>query len=184
VNLTVVKVGGSLYDRSGLKFELLNWFQTLPSRRILIVPGGGPTADAVRMLDRTHRLGEAASHWLALLTLSVNAHFLNRLLGWRITHHPRAANEGVMILNPFSFVSDDERRPGHLPASWDVTSDSIAARVAIVAKADRLVLLKSVDIPPGTDWSEAAARGWVDPYFPRLAVGAPFQIDAVRLPDL
>jgi aspartokinase-like uncharacterized kinase len=185
VNLTVVKVGGSLYDRPDLERRLARWFAGFPSRHILFVPGGGPTAEVVRTLDRIHELGENAAHWIALKALSVNARFLACLIPGGVvipdaTHH----FTGHAILDPYTFAGIDESRGGKLPASWDVTSDSIAARAAIVAVANRLVLLKSVEIPPGTDWSEAAARGWVDPYFPRLAAVAHFRIDAVRLPDL
>jgi hypothetical protein len=67
-----------------------------------------------------------------------------------------------------------------LPHSWDVTSDSIAARAALVYGAERLVLLKSVDVPPGTPWDEAAARGWVDAHFSHVVSGAPFAVEVVN----
>jgi hypothetical protein len=72
-------------------------------------------------------------------------------------------------LDPFAFALEDESRPGALPHSWSVTTDSIAARVAVVYRAERLVLLKSVDVPAGTSWPEAAASGWVDAHFPQIA---------------
>ena len=56
-----------------------------------------------------------------------------------------------------------------MPASWDVTSDSIAARIAAGLHASRLVLLKSASLPPGADRAEAARLGLVDPVFPSVA---------------
>jgi hypothetical protein len=46
-----------------------------------------------------------------------------------------------------------------------VTSDSIAARVALVTRARRLILLKSTDIPGNLNWADAGRQGLVDPYF-------------------
>jgi hypothetical protein len=61
-----------------------------------------------------------------------------------------------------------------------VTSDSIAARAAVVFGAGRLVLLKSVDVPPGTPWEYAVGRGWVDRHFPKVVAGAAFAIEVVN----
>jgi len=47
---------------------------------VLIVPGGGATAEAIRSFDDTHQLGDEAAHWLAIQALSVNARFLQALL--------------------------------------------------------------------------------------------------------
>jgi 5-(aminomethyl)-3-furanmethanol phosphate kinase len=56
-----------------------------------------------------------------------------------------------------------------LPENWDVTSDTIAARVAVHVAADRLTLLKSASLPPGTTRLEAARLGLVDPLLPIVA---------------
>jgi hypothetical protein len=81
------------------------------------------------------------------------------------------------VLDCLTFMQEDESRPGTLPHSWAVTSDSIAARAAVVLGAERLVLLKSVDVPPETPWEQAAARGWVDVYFPRAIAAAGFAVE-------
>jgi 5-(aminomethyl)-3-furanmethanol phosphate kinase len=158
--MIVVKVGGSLFDHPKLGPGLRAFVESLEAD-VLLVPGGGPVADAVRELDRTHALGEVAAHWLALRSLDVTAHLLRTLtlaLGSRLT-----------VLDCFEFAKEDEKRQGKLPHTWSVTTDSIAARAAVVFRAERLVLLKSVDIPLGTAWEVGAANGWVDAYFPQIA---------------
>src|SRR5262249_50260144 len=59
----------------------------------------------------------------------------------------------------------DEEQAGHLPHCWEVTSDSLAARVAVVAQARQLVLLKSGSIPEAMSWVEAGRGGYGDAYF-------------------
>ena len=164
--LTVAKVGGSLYDLPDLAARLRQWVGTVRGP-VLLVPGGGDGADVIRRWDRLHGIGEEAAHWLALRTLSVNAHFLAGLLG--VTVHDRAAEQpaGLGVLDAHAFCQIDEGRPCSLPHLWDVTSDAIAARVAEAAKAD-LVLLKSIDLPAGMNWKDAAAGGLVDPTFPKV----------------
>ena len=48
----VVKVGGSLYHLPDLGRRLRCWLATLDSLPCLLLPGGGPTADVIRTLDR------------------------------------------------------------------------------------------------------------------------------------
>ncbi len=50
-----------------------------------------------------------------------------------------------------------------------MTSDSIAARIAVLLGARRLILLKSVGLAADIDSGEAARLGLVDAMFPRIA---------------
>jgi aspartokinase-like uncharacterized kinase len=177
----VIKVGGSLYDLPDLGARLRSFLQSLDTSSVLLVPGGGILADAIRDLDAGHQIGEEVAHWLALRCLTVAAHFLSALLpGSVIVKHPEEKQPTALaVLDPFAFACRDRGRAGELTHCWDVTSDSIAARAAQVAGAQRLVLLKSVTIPRGMAWDEAARRGWVDAYFAR-AVGE-LEVETVNL---
>jgi hypothetical protein len=87
----------------------------------------------------------------------------------------------IPVLDPLTFAAADELRYGRLPHSWEVTSDSIAARVAVVAEARRLILLKSSTCPEPMDWSKASRDGFVDVYFHRVIAGTTVQVEAVNL---
>ena len=167
----VVKVGGSLFDWPELGPRLQDWLPTLSPGQILLVPGGGPTVDVIRNLDRCHELGEEAAHWLALGALTVNAHFLAFVL----PHLEAAvvsdfqecksawAEKKLPILNPLPFTLHDENNSDHLPHLWSTTSDSLAARIAWRIEAQKLILLKSATPPRGGDWKSDA--NFVDPLF-------------------
>jgi aspartokinase-like uncharacterized kinase len=175
--LTVAKVGGSLYDLPDLRDRLQAWISKFADR-VLLVPGGGAATDVVRHLDQVHRLGEETAHWLALRVLTVNAHFLARLLGTRVVSAP--GDENVAVLDPHAYCLADEARAGALPHSWQATSDAVAARVAETAPAD-LVLLKSADLPPGMSWSAAATAGLVDETFDSVVRRAGLRVTWVNL---
>jgi aspartokinase-like uncharacterized kinase len=171
----VIKVGGSLFDLPNLGPRLENWLNQLPTE-VLLVPGGGPTADVVRRYDKLHKLGDERAHWLALLALALNARLLTSLLPRGVVvPHPRACatlwQDGrIPLLDAYCFAQADEGQADALPHCWAVTSDSLAARVARVTGAAELILLKSVSLPAEIDWVEAAQEGLVDEYFAQ-AVG-------------
>jgi aspartokinase-like uncharacterized kinase len=176
---TVVKVGGSLYDWPELGPRLRAWLTQLDAPRVLIVPGGGATADAIRAFDRVHQIGEKAAHWLAIETLSVNARFLHALMPEAaVSATPEECEARWCILDALPFFRADEASPDHLPHCWDVTSDSLAVRAAALLGARELVLLKSVD-SEGGNWCE----GVVDAYFAKALERAncPLQMSLVNL---
>ncbi len=187
--LAVVKVGGSLYDVPDLGARLRHWLPAqLPMKRVLLVPGGGAVVDAIRHLDRVQGLGEEISHWLALRALSVNAQFLAALLpSARIVKDVGAWHGSeTAILDVHAFALADEMREDRLPHSWTVTSDSLAARVAVVHRAKTLVLLKSTTISADVDWGEAARLGWVDERFAEVLrnASADLEVRSVNWRDL
>ncbi len=192
--LTVVKVGGSLYGLTDLCERLQPWLSQAKGNDIILVPGGGATVDVVRDFDRVHHLGEMGAHELALAAMGVNAEFLSRLLktvdvmpdlGWMEIARSEGAQS--LIIDAVAFSRWDRGANPHtaLPHSWSVTSDSIAARVAVAFEADQLVLLKSVTIPPDMDWEEAGERGFVDEWFARTVRPAlpQLKVSAVNLRD-
>jgi aspartokinase-like uncharacterized kinase len=160
--LVVVKVGGSLFDLSDLGLRLHRWLEQLPAGPVLLVPGGGAAANVVRDLQHGHQLDEETAHWLALRSLTLTACFLHALLPGSVVVASPFTDKSLAILDPYPFLLADEGKPGCLPHSWQVTSDAIAARAAVVAGARRLVLLKSVTIPASMSWEEAGRRGYVD----------------------
>lgn len=171
--MIVVKVGGSLFDWPALGPALRACVDSLRTRRVVLVPGGGALADAIRNLDRVHRLGEEDSHWLAMQALGVNAGFLKLLLPkarivWAGDELSGRSVGKVQILDPDRYFMTDEIGPAPLPHSWKVTSDSLSARVALNCGAEELILLKSVRWDRAGDWDGASAAGVVDPYFPRV----------------
>ena len=46
------------------------------AHRIVVVPGGGPFADAVRDFDRSLGLSPHTAHWMALLAMDQYGHVL------------------------------------------------------------------------------------------------------------
>ena len=173
--IIVGKVGGSLFDWPDLDCRLTKWLATFSPAQILLVPGGGAIVDVVRDLDRRHGLGEEAAHWLALHAMTLNAYFLASILdslkATVVSDFQECGlaweREGLPVLDVFPFCRAEDNHSDHLPHTWSTTSDSIAARVAIRLDAQRLILLKSREVPKGDEWMNPAA-GLVDPIFASL----------------
>ena len=166
--------GGLLADADALRAVAAALGEAAAARRVLVVPGGGPFADAVRALDNRLPLGDDAAHWMAVLAMEQYALALAALIpGARLVESRDdaeiALGDGALaVLAPLRWL----RAADPLPHSWDVTSDSIAAWLAGELGAGLLVLVK----PAG---ASADAPGVVDPHFAR-ALGA--RTPAVILP--
>ncbi len=186
----VYRVGGSLLSLADLGKRLKSLFElpvplvggstgSAPAKKLVVV-GGGAIADVVRNWDQVHRLGDADSHDLALRAMSFNARFVVTLLSDaelvadRIEARDVWDRGGIVVLAASEFVDEEEKLTGEqLPRSWDVTSDSIAAYVALHWPADGLVLCKSVPPVAVCDAGAAARNGHVDSYFAQLAPRIP-----------
>src|SRR5687767_6623166 len=110
MNTQIVKIGGSLFDLPDLRTRLLGWLARQSAKRIVLVPGGGSSAEVIRVLDRTHRLGEEAAHWLALRMVQVNGWFLKVLLPQAQIVASPEEEASLGILNAYAFARADEHR--------------------------------------------------------------------------
>lgn len=146
----VVKLGGSLWDSAGLK----DWLDQLGalSQPVVLVPGGGPFADQVRRAQAQCHFDDQTAHHMALLAMEQMAHMLCALSPRLKAVAERAAltsamNEGrVPVWLPSRMIL----RERQVPASWSVTSDSIAAWLAGRLNARGLLLVKSAPIADAT----------------------------------
>lgn len=176
----VIKVGGSLFDLPDLATRLSRLLYEMENRQPLIICGGGAAADLVRDWDKTYHLGAETAHWLAIQALMLNEQLLAELLpAARVISTQQEAiavwkENGIPILCSYTCLkqtSETEIPP--LPASWDVTSDSIAAWVSLAWSAEELLLLKSVDLPTGMPLRELSLKGFIDAYFPTFSESLP-----------
>ncbi|BDG60447.1 amino acid kinase family protein [Caldinitratiruptor microaerophilus] len=166
----VVKVGGSLAADPRTVRELVAALAALATRvALLVVPGGGPFADAVREADGRHGLGEVAAHRMALLAMDQYGLLLADRAAGAVAvpsvgdARAAAAAGRLPVLLPSAVLWGVDP----LENSWRVTSDSLAAWLAGATGTPALVLVKSTD-GPGAAMSagEAARRGLVDPALP------------------
>jgi aspartokinase-like uncharacterized kinase len=165
---TVAKVGGSLLAEPELPALLACLEELAGKESLVLVPGGGPFADAVRTATAARDPGASAAHWMAILAMDQHAHFIAGLLpSARLVSAPleieRTVAEGrLALLCSFPWL----RAENPLPHGWHVTSDSIAAWAAGRLGARRLVLLKAVE---GVLDETGAVLGEVDRRSPALA---------------
>jgi aspartokinase-like uncharacterized kinase len=165
-DITVVKLGGSF---AGSPY-LADWTRALArcGGRAVVVPGGGPFADAVRASQPAIGFDDRAAHEMALLAMD---QYAIALAGTRrgfvvaqsldAIRHVLEAGE-VPVWAPSRMV----RRLADIPPSWDVTSDSLAVWLAGRLAAARLLLVKQLE-PCGAELSARAlvAAGAVDAAF-------------------
>jgi len=126
----VTKLGGSLYDSVPSLVPVLS----ASPRPLLIVPGGGPFANAVRQAG----FDDETAHWEAIAAMNKYGKYIASF-GLPVTEQP-VLPETPTVLLPLRCLK--KRDP--LPHSWEATSDTIAAWVAAELGLD-LLLLKSVD---------------------------------------
>jgi len=144
----VVKVGGGLLASAGaLDHVCATLGRVARSRSMVVVPGGGVFADAVREFERRFGLTADAGHWMALLAMDQYAHVLGeRIPGAELVEDAggigAALRRGrLAVLAPYRWL----RSADVLPHGWEATGDSVAAFLAGALDASRLVLVKPAD---------------------------------------
>ena len=74
----VIKIGGSLYNSPNL-VEWLNTLSGCGSQNIIIVPGGGPFADQIRVADEQFNLDQELAHYMAVLAMQQYGYLMKSL---------------------------------------------------------------------------------------------------------
>lgn len=144
----VVKVGGSLAEEPERLKTLCRKLRKLADKYdLVVVPGGGRFADAVRDLDQRFNLSCGMSHKMSILGMDQFGLLLAQIIPNSCATYSLedalqlSETEAVPIFLPSRFMFKEDP----LKNSWDVTSDSIAAYVAGRLHATKIVLVKDVD---------------------------------------
>ena len=184
MSVAILKLGGSLLDLPDLCVRLQAVFANFDGDRPLLICGGGEAADLVRRWHDCFELDEERSHWLALEAIRLNQRLLLDLLPeLELVANREAAelvwqNDRIPLLDLVEFMRTEEALLTvfeRLPHTWEVTSDSLAGWVAVRWSAERLILLKSVDLPDAQthDPEQLVKVGLIDSFFPRLMNSIP-----------
>jgi len=166
----VLKVGGSLLSRPGWPALLVPLIAACGPRACCLVVGGGAVVDGLRMLDRAAPQSPRLMHELAIDAMRLTARLVASSVNVPVAAvPPDAGNIAVLDVPAWLGVGS---RVTSLPVGWHVTSDSIAASVA-VEHGGSLLLAKSAPPPPcpvdGDLLASLARAGWVDEHFPVAA---------------
>lgn len=163
----IVKIGGSFASSPHLR----DWVRALAgcAGRAVIVPGGGPFADAVRSTQLRMGFDDRTAHHMALLAME---QFGRALAGCSSTLSPADSIEAIRhglgigrvpVWMPVRMVLDAE----DIAPTWEVTSDSLAAWLGGRLGGARLFLVKHTPAPAErVKAEELAALGLVDQAFP------------------
>lgn len=143
-SMWVVKIGGSLLGTPELK-RWLDFVAKHSDGKIIIVPGGGIFADAVREAQIRAKVSDACAHHLALLALDQFGLLLaemNPLLATASSEleidERTWQHRGIIWLPSKMALADHD-----IPQNWRFTSDSLAAWLAEKLGAQHLILVKS-----------------------------------------
>lgn len=170
--LTVVKLGGSLAESKRLASILA--IVGSARARIVIVPGGGTFADAVRQAQKDFDIPVAVAHRMALLAMHQTGLMLAALNPRLKTEETlsgmrRAAASGAIpVWLPYKLTAPDRM----IAADWSTTSDSLAARLAERLGGAAVVLVKSCRIAPQTSIAALTRAGVVDAAFKSIVTRA------------
>jgi 5-(aminomethyl)-3-furanmethanol phosphate kinase len=176
--MRIIKLGGSLLSGGDLRacLDIIAY----DGGQQIIVPGGGVFADQVRHLQAAYGFDDVAAHRMAILAMHQLAILFNGL-------QPKFtvcdsleklfAASGIRIWSP----DITELDAAGIPASWDISSDSLAAWLAQQVPAAELVLVKCADVPINQSYAELAAQGIVDSAFPEFAKGLSCPINIINI---
>jgi len=163
---TIVKLGGSF----AFSTHLRDWIAAIAgcAGSVVLVPGGGPFADAVRAAQMQVGFDACAAHRMGLLAMEQYGCAIKSLHDkLSLAETPDSIRCGLADNQvPVWLASRMVLDAADIPQSWDVTSDSLAVWLACKIGAERLLLVKHVEPARGTlRAADLAAHDIVDKAF-------------------
>jgi aspartokinase-like uncharacterized kinase len=180
--LTIIKLGGSL-SRTDSLINCLNTVEkNYRGRAAVIVPGGGAFADQVRLAQQHWQFDDHTAHHMALLAMQQMALMFKGLKPDFVITHTVGAIQAQLDRKQVVIWSPDisELDNAGIKASWDITSDSLAAWLAKTLSANELILIKSAVIDTNLSLNQLAEQQIVDEAFCDFVAQAAFKTRIVN----
>ncbi|MEI8208687.1 MAG: uridylate kinase [Methylococcales bacterium] len=183
--MIVIKLGGSLSQAETLLSCLNRIEQHYKDQAVVIVPGGGAFADQVRLAQVRWQFDDTTAHRMAILAMQQMALLIHGLKNqFTIVHSStdilkRIKQGEALIWSPMI----DELDKASVPASWDMTSDSLAAWLAKTVSAQALILVKSAIIDNKLTLEQLAEQQIIDQGFCQLVATATFTVNIISQHD-
>lgn len=175
--MTVVKLGGSLLAAASLP-ACLQRAIALPGR-LVIVTGGGVFADVVRSQQLHWQFGNLAAHRMAILAMQQMAMLCHSLQPGLVLC--RSVDDLVHTEDKAIWLPDwHELDAAGIAASWDITSDSLAAWLAGRLNASRLLLIKAGEVEANTPLANLQQQGLLDAAFLGFAEPQRYPISVIN----
>jgi len=163
--MIVIKLGGSLAEANTLLHCLNRIEQDYQDKAVVIVPGGGVFAEQVRIAQQHWGFDDDSAHAMALLAMQQMAWLIKGLKTDFVMAGSVQAiqqlGQKIMIWSP----DLDELNQSRIPATWNITSDSLAAWLAKALSAHELMLVKSAAIDTTLSLTQLQQQGILDQAF-------------------
>jgi aspartokinase-like uncharacterized kinase len=163
--LLVLKIGGSFLETGDLGRVLEAVLRR--ERPVVVVPGGGPFADHVRAAQAAHGFSDPLAHRLALLSMHQMGHVFAAAAA-ELAPAETTEDFAHLIASGMTPVWLPEvmaTGAPDIPETWDMTSDGLAAWLAVNLGGAEVCLLKTCQVPAAATLAELAEAGIVDPEF-------------------
>ncbi|WP_250436157.1 MULTISPECIES: aspartate kinase [unclassified Caballeronia] len=181
----VVKIGGSLSHDPALR-EWLTRLWEVGGGRVVIVPGGGDFADAVRQYQQEWHFDDLAAHNMCLLAMAQYAILMQGVvpelvLASNEDRIRRALRDGrVAVWVP----TDLMRSTPDSMTNWETTSDSLAAWLSTSLNAERLMIVKSCEVEANAPLEALASKGILDRRFADYVRDANYVVEVLSKSDV
>jgi aspartokinase-like uncharacterized kinase len=176
--MQVIKLGGSLSKSQTLSSCLKKIADNSNAAdKIVIVPGGGDFADQVRLVQQQWQFNDVIAHEMAILAMQQMALVFKGLQPQFILSHTLAEikqnlpHETPIIWSP----TIAELNQAGVCASWEITSDSLAAWLATQLAAKKLTLVKAAPVAT-CNLAQLSQQGIIDSAFAGFVAHATFSI--------
>lgn len=160
-------------DRDALT-HCLNTIEQKLKTEVVIIPGGGVFADQVRTVQKQWQFNDEIAHQMAILAMQQMA------LLFKSIKPIFSLVKNISVIDNYSSIAIwlpdiQELNSSAVKASWDITSDALAAWVANQLTTDELILVKSAPVPINNTIQQMQQQGLVDKAFCQYIKNAPYK---------